>query len=586
MRVLAGIGAGVLAVIIGAGACSDDEVDFTGGSGGQGGSGAQGGGGSSGTAGSGGGGSCGDGTQDSGEECDDGPNNSNTASDACRMDCTLPSCGDGVIDYLNTPAEQCDDGNTDTNDGCDASCQIEPPASCGDGNVDIANGEECDDGGNVDGDGCSAACLIEAASTCGDGNLDLANDEQCDDGNNVGGDGCSPTCQFETVGQSCGNNQVEGLEVCDDNNTSNGDGCNPTCNLTNTTSLFAGTLNTAGFADGLPGVGQIGGFGMLTVDQTHLYYGDGANRVVRRITINPGQADDGDINTIAGVPTTGNPPTPVDNADGSQAVFRGISSIANDGSTLWVCGGGEIRAVDLTDPLFAVTTVAGTYNGNQTCNDAQGTSARFDDIRGCTYWNGHVYLLDANCATLRRFDPSTGNVTTLAGVDYMTGTQDGDGAGGTQPFGLFMSPRYMTHDNSGVLYIADTNGWKIRTYNTVNDTVGTFAGNGTCGYQDGTGTSAIIRRPRGMTSDGTSIYWASQNEMTIRQGILASQEVSTLVGQHCSGASCPNGSCSTGYNEGVGIAALFDTPFGIAFHFPTNALFVLDSGNNVIRRVE
>jgi hypothetical protein len=35
----------------------------------------------------------------------------------------------------------------------------------------------------------------------------------------------------------------------------------------------------------------------------------------------------------------------------------------------------------------------------------------------------------------------------------------------------------------------------------------------------------------------------------------------------------------------VGIAALFDSPVGIVFHYPTNSLYVVDGGNFVIRRV-
>src|SRR5437868_4180088 len=41
---------------------------------------------------------CGDGVVDPGEACDDGAGNSDTAPDACRIDCSLPRCGDGVRD--------------------------------------------------------------------------------------------------------------------------------------------------------------------------------------------------------------------------------------------------------------------------------------------------------------------------------------------------------------------------------------------------------------------------------------------------------------------------------------------------------
>jgi hypothetical protein len=41
---------------------------------------------------------CGNGVLDAGEECDDGPLNSDTTPDACRTNCRLAGCGDGVED--------------------------------------------------------------------------------------------------------------------------------------------------------------------------------------------------------------------------------------------------------------------------------------------------------------------------------------------------------------------------------------------------------------------------------------------------------------------------------------------------------
>ncbi len=41
------------------------------------------------------------------------------AASACRTDCTIPFCGDGVVDG----GEACDDGNTQGGDGCAADCK-------------------------------------------------------------------------------------------------------------------------------------------------------------------------------------------------------------------------------------------------------------------------------------------------------------------------------------------------------------------------------------------------------------------------------------------------------------------------------
>jgi len=59
---------------------------------------------------------------DKGEECDDGPQNANSPN-SCRPDCTLPKCGDGIVD--NTYGEKCDHGACNSLlevDGCAPDC--------------------------------------------------------------------------------------------------------------------------------------------------------------------------------------------------------------------------------------------------------------------------------------------------------------------------------------------------------------------------------------------------------------------------------------------------------------------------------
>lgn len=448
-----------------------------------------------------------------------------------------------------------------------------PDPNCGNGNIDA--GEECDDGNTVAGDGCSDVCSIEPAPTCGDGILDLVNDEECDDGNTTAGDGCSPACQLELVGQQCGDGIQTTPEVCDDGNSTNGDGCNPTCNLKGQTSLFAGQPGQGGTADGNGTTARISGAGVLTANATHLFMAEEASRRIRRVNVATAL-----VETIAGDGSQGS----TDAAIGLNASFGSLEALATDGSTVWVADGANrvIRAMSATAP-YAVTTAVGS--GIQGYMDGNGAAVQFDGIRGLTYFKGYVYLLDPTAATLRRYDPATGDVITLAGTPYMTGQVDGFGMNAR-----FISPRYMVSDGSGMLFIADTNGNQIRAYNTVTTEVTTFAGTGACGYLDGAGASALIHRPRGMTSDGTSIYWVEFNAHTVRQGVVATQMVSTLAGSIAgspclSDCSCPMNPAG-GYAEGLGAAAQFKGPFSIVFHYPTNALFVLDGGNFVLRRIQ
>lgn len=468
-----------------------------------------------------------------------------------------PTCGDRLIEA----PEECDDGNTRDGDGCDRNCRREPSPTCGDGTVDYGSGEECDDGNRRGGDGCDGACRVEATAACGDGMLDLDVDEQCDDGNTLPGDGCSPTCRFEPVGMFCGDGGIDPGEVCDDSNLMNGDDCNPTCNLTNTTTAFVGD-GTAGSRDGVGTRARVGGFGSLATDTQYLWYGDSASRTLRRIEIATAT-----VTTVAGNGVAAQ----VDNRNGSMASFQSLEAITTDGSTVWVASNAQLRAVQATAPFGVGTVAGGPRCMMASCyRDGVGTAATFDDIRGATYYGGFVWVLDSNAAVLRRFDPSTNTVLTVAGQAYARGAVDGVGTAAR-----FVSPRYIASDAGGMLYIADTNGATIRAYNTSTGEVTTFAGNGTQAYVDGVGTAARIHRPRGMTSDGTSIYWVEFNQHTIRQGVLATREVSTAIGAPGANA----------YREGVGSAARLAGPFAIAFHWPSNSLFVLDGGNARIRRI-
>jgi cysteine-rich repeat protein len=93
-----------------------------------------------------------------GEACDDG---NNVDTDACHNDCTLPTCGDGIVG--NTPGETCDPpGSTPaTPPGNTNLCRPLGPDQCtycGDGQIN--DGEQCDDGNHVDTDGCRNDCTL------------------------------------------------------------------------------------------------------------------------------------------------------------------------------------------------------------------------------------------------------------------------------------------------------------------------------------------------------------------------------------------------------------------------------------------
>ena len=160
---------------------------------------------------------CGDGVVQDGEACDGGGE-----SASCNVDCTMSSCGDGVLNV--TASEACDDGGESAS--CNADCTV---SSCGDGVLNATANEACDDGGESA--SCNADCTV---SSCGDGVLNVTASEACDDG------GESASCNADCTVSSCGDGvlNVTASEACDDGGESAS--CNADCTVS---SCGDGVLN-------------------------------------------------------------------------------------------------------------------------------------------------------------------------------------------------------------------------------------------------------------------------------------------------------------------------------------------------------
>jgi sugar lactone lactonase YvrE len=110
--------------------------------------------------------------------------------------------------------------------------------------------------------------------------------------------------------------------------------------------------------------------------------------------------------------------------------------------------------------------------------------------------------------------------------------------------------------------------------------VTSIAGDGTTGYLDGLGSKAKFKFPRGIAWDNSgNIYVADTNNYCIRR--LTSKDggknwqVDTIAGSTTGTA---------GFKDGTGKSAKFDRPYGIVCDAASN-LYVADTFNNRIRRI-
>jgi len=102
--------------------------------------------------------------------------------------------------------------------------------------------------------------------------------------------------------------------------------------------------------------------------------------------------------------------------------------------------------------------------------------------------------------------------------------------------------------------------------------ISTFVGNGTPGFENGTGSTVRFNLPRGVAVDSEgNVYVAEQGNHRIRK-ITPAGVVSTFAGS------------TSGYKDATGIAAQFYSPIGVAVDSESN-VYVTDHGNQRIRKI-
>ena len=208
-----------------------------------------------------------------------------------------------------------------------------------------------------------------------------------------------------------------------------------------------------------------------------------------------------------------------------------------------------------------VTTLAGS--GVYGFADGTGDAAQFSGPYGVAVdASGTVYVADTYNRRIRKITPE-GVATTLAG----SGTYGfADGTGAAAQFG---NPRGVAVDPSGTVYVADSGNHRIRKI-TPAGVVTTLAGSGVAGFADGSGTAAQFYNPYGVAVDPSgTVYVADWYNRRIRK-ITPEGVVTTLAGS------------ISGYADGAGEAAQFDSPIGVAVD-ASGTVYVADS--NHIRKI-
>jgi sugar lactone lactonase YvrE len=202
--------------------------------------------------------------------------------------------------------------------------------------------------------------------------------------------------------------------------------------------------------------------------------------------------------------------------------------------------------------------------------EGTGPGAQFSGPQGVAVdSSGYVYVADTGNSTIRKLTPG-GTSSTLAGLAGDPGNADGTGTSAQ-----FNHPEGVAVDSSGNVYVADTWNHTIRKL-TSGGTSSTLAGMaGTFGSDNGTNSGARFNDPTGVAVDGSgNVYVTDYNNNTIRE-VTPAGVVTTLAGS----------AGMWGSSDGTNGNALFFQPTAISVNSAGTTLYVVDSGNNTLRKI-
>lgn len=311
---------------------------------------------------------------------------------------------------------------------------------------------------------------------------------------------------------------------------------------TSTVTTLAGTWSIVGSADGVGPAAQFYQPGGATYYAGRVYLCDTENHTVR--TIDPATAT---VATFAGA--TGQAGS--NDGDLSTARFREPEGIASDGAgNLYVADvdNNTIRAIAVA--TGAVTTIAGTVGAGGNV-DGIGSAARFNKPKAMAYGSGTLFILDSGNLSLRALTVADGTVTTRA---------------------TFMLPPVgVAADGSDALVTTgDHRVVRVDAAGTVTTVAGAAGMNG---FADGAAADARFFRPAGLWVESGRVLVADDGNYAVRAIDKTTGAVTTILG-----------AISTGSTDGVGAAARFFVPQGLAVAGTT--AYVADSDNHTIRAVD
>ncbi len=228
--------------------------------------------------------------------------------------------------------------------------------------------------------------------------------------------------------------------------------------------------------------------------------------------------------------------------------------------------------------LFAqtslITTIAGSGKAGYDKDGVKATMAQLNQNGGVAVDDsGNVYIADSQNNRIRKVYKRNGIIATICG----------DGKAGYIDTGKAVKaecsyPIGIRVDSLRNIYFSDAGNAVIRKIEAKTNRISTIAGSGYEGYSGDSGkaTRARLRYPVGIALDkNLNIYIADQSNHVIRKVDAQSGMITTVAGNHKAGYSGNGGQANN---------AQLNSPTGVAVDKSGN-MYIADFKNNVIRKV-
>jgi sugar lactone lactonase YvrE len=271
------------------------------------------------------------------------------------------------------------------------------------------------------------------------------------------------------------------------------------------------------------------------------------------------------------------PPEPVPGA----LRFPG-KAVALPGGRGWLVSDTTRHAlVELAPDAETVRQRIGSGEGERGFVDGPADRARFSEPQGLAALpDGTIAVADTVNHAIRRYDPATGEVTTLAG----TGRQWWQGSPASGPAReVALSSPWDVAWFDGRLWIAMAGTHQLWAYDPESDAVALAAGTSNEGLVDGPAAEAWFAQPSGLAvaPDGSRLWLADAETSALRWVERATSRddgytVRTAVG---------TGLFDFGHRDGPAADALFQHPLGVTA-LPDGSVAVSDTYNHALRRFD